>query len=86
MVVLFLSTTPLADLSDKALFFIMHSLYEKKIRPRQLDLKPSFKLLLDVAQADALVTMLYRIEIAEHLHYELNLRRTITAEINHQTA
>jgi len=86
LMIQYLSFTPLMDINDKAVYFIVHSLWEKKIRPRHLDIKPTFKLNLDIAQADALVTMLYRVDIAEHLLYELNLRRTITAEINHQTA
>ena len=86
LMIQFLTFSPLMDISDKAVFFIVHSLYEKKLRPQHLNIKPSFKLKLDIAQADALVTCLYRVDIAEHLLYELNLRRTLTAEINHQTA
>ena len=84
--VLYLHTARLTDHMDKAHYFLVHQVYEKKIRPRHLDLKVIFKLSFNIAEASAIYLMLLKTNIQSCFIYENNLRNFITSEIDHQTA
>ncbi|GEM_PF-2578448 len=87
LMVLYLATTCFnGDLFEKATYFIVHQVYEKKIRPKHMDLKPMFKLLFTVAEAAAIHHMLYILNIPTESIYENTLRNLIHSEIDHQTA
>lgn len=76
---------PLICMDDKQRVFQIYMLYEKKIRPKQLQLKSKFMLRLDMSQASALFGMFRDMEL-EGYPYEQNLCYYITREIDHQTA
>lgn len=74
----------LADLDDKAVFYIIWGLYEGKMRKKMLGLKPEIVLSLELSSAWALVQMLYSMELSGW-PYELAVASNIISEINHQT-
>lgn len=75
----------LNQLHDKAEFYLVYTIFESKIRSRMFDLKPSCKLKLDIAQANAMWWMLSNLEISDTAIYENTMRDYIMAEIDHQT-
>ena len=75
----------LNQLHDKAEFYLVYSIFEGKIRTKVFDLKPSHKLKLDIAQANALWWMLSNIDINDAAIFENTMRDYIMNEIDHQT-
>ena len=85
MMVSYLALSAINTLSEKANYYIVHQVYEKRIRPKHLDLKTVFKLKFTIAEACAIHTMLCGICIPNKSIYEETLRNLITSEINQQT-
>lgn len=87
MMVLYLATTCFnGDLLSKANYFTIHQVYEKRIRPKYLDLKTVFKLKFTIAEASALEIMFNSLNIPVESVYEITLVNLICSEIDHQTA
>ena len=86
LILLYLTSTRLVNLIDKANYFIIQMVYEKKIRPAHLNLKTKFRFNFNVAESSAIYTMLFRLIISSESAYETTLRNFICSEIDFQTA
>lgn len=75
---------PVISMEEKSTMMLLFSIYEKKIRPKQVLRKPKLKLSLDMAQANALFQMFIDLNL-NGFPFEQSLCAYITTEIHQQT-
>ena len=81
----YLANLDLYGIDAKALFYLLYAIYEAKVRKKMLQMKPSVKLSLDMAQSWAMVAMIQEMNLSAW-PYEYQLGQFIISEIDHQTA
>ncbi|MEI6683447.1 MAG: hypothetical protein WCO44_12495 [Bacteroidota bacterium] len=80
----YLSNMTIQDIDDRAIYLLIYSLYETKIRKKLLTMKPGMKMTLDMPQAWAMFTMFQEMDLSAW-PYEESLKELIVYEINQQT-
>jgi len=78
------SSVQLNDLFDKALFYLLFDLQERKLRKKLLSMKNSIRLSIDITHAWALTQLFQEIDLVAW-PYENNVAQSIISEIDHQT-
>jgi hypothetical protein len=70
--------------TERVRCYHLYTIYEKKIRPKELSIKPNIKLKLDISEAISLRSALLNINTGG-LPYETAIIDHITGEIDRQT-
>jgi len=80
----YLTNLDMRGIDDRAIYLLIYSIYESKIRKKLLSIKPGMKLSLDMAQAWAMFAMLQEMNLTQW-PYEESIKQLIIYEIDQQT-
>jgi len=81
----YMANIEIRRLDEKAIFFLLYSIFEGKLRKKILSLQPEMTLSIDISQAWSLFELLQEMDL-DSWPYENSVKELIIRQIDKQTA